>query len=445
MPNFLTMKPDEIDSTEKRSKIVVSVVGCGRKGTLFAYSFAQAGFKVFCLDTDPNVIRRLARGKTLFSEQEIEGKLKSLIRGEQLNVTGEIKKALSRSDVVIVAVPPKVDEKKKSDFSEAVGILKQVGASLRTGMLVIYGEVASFGFMEGVAKETLENTSGLKAGQDFVLAYIPIHNSQVKQLNDPATNLELKVAVYGKSGQDATLNLAKTMATNVKQLGDFKTAEINALFTAAKRDVNAALAVELAVFCENTDVDYFEVSKSSELNDPSFWPKVDDEENRNEAYLLLEAAENLNVKLKVPEMARQINEEMVKHAFTLTQDALRNCNKTLRRATIAVLGRVASGSQSEIYVKLLSLKGAKTSLYDPTSKREPSETAVKKTSLNEAVEGTDIVVFLTGEEQFKSLNLRKLKAMMKTPSVILDLAGAFERSAVEAEGFIYRGLGRGTG
>jgi hypothetical protein len=54
-------------------------------------------------------------------------------------------------------------------------------------------------------------------------------------------------------------------------------------------------------------------------------------------------------------------------------------------------------------------------------------------------------VILTGEEQFKHLNLKKLKAMTETPSVIVDLAGAFEPGAVEAEGFIYRGLGRGTG
>ena len=70
---------------------------------------------------------------------------------------------------------------------------------------------------------------------------------------------------------------------------------------------------------------------------------------------------------------------------------------------------------------------------------------VVKSSLNEAVEGVDCIVILTGEEQFKHLNLRKLKAITKTPSVMVDLAGVLERNAVEAEGFIYRGLGRGTG
>ena len=73
------------------------------------------------------------------------------------------------------------------------------------------------------------------------------------------------------------------------------------------------------------------------------------------------------------------------------------------------------------------LKGAKTNLYDPASKGDALDLGVVKSSFNEAVEGVDCIVILTGEEQFKHLNLRKLKAMTKTPSVIVDLAGAFER------------------
>jgi hypothetical protein len=72
MPNVLTLRPDEIDTNEKRSKYSVSVVGCGRKGILYAYAFAGAGFKVTCLDADPNVVKKLARGKTAFGEQEFE-------------------------------------------------------------------------------------------------------------------------------------------------------------------------------------------------------------------------------------------------------------------------------------------------------------------------------------------------------------------------------------
>jgi UDP-N-acetyl-D-mannosaminuronic acid dehydrogenase len=445
MPNVLNLRPDEIDTIEKRSKHLVCVVGCGRKGTLYSYAFAQAGFKVSCADADPSVVKKLAKGKTPFRQLEIEAKMKSLINAGQLNVTSELKKAVSRSDIVIVTVPAKVDDKKKMDYSEVLNTLKQVGAALHPGVLVIYGEVAGLGSTEGIMKETLENTSGLKAGQDFILAYIPIHNAQVRRFIEPFGELELKVAVVGKTGQDAALNLVKTVTKNVKQIDDVKTAEIMTLFAAARQDVNAALASELAVFCESANIDYFKVSKLSEFYGPSFWPTTNDEENMSEAYLLLESAENLNVKLRLSKLARQINEEMVKHAVNLTQDALRSCNKTLRRAKIAVLGTVNPSTPAVAFAQLLSLKGAKASLYDPSSKGGTIDLGDVKSSLNEAVEGVDGIVILTGEEQFRHLNLRKLKAMTKMPSAIVDLAGAFEREAVEAEGFIYRGLGKGTG
>jgi UDPglucose 6-dehydrogenase len=100
---------------------------------------------------------------------------------------------------------------------------------------------------------------------------------------------------------------------------------------------------------------------------------------------------------------------------------------------------------TSIFVNMLELKGAKVSIYDPLSKRESLDLGtVKSSSLNETVEGADCIVILTDEDQFKNLNLKKLKALTKTPAVIVDLAGTFAQpKTVEAEGFIYRGLGRG--
>jgi UDPglucose 6-dehydrogenase len=146
----------------------------------------------------------------------------------------------------------------------------------------------------------------------------------------------------------------------------------------------------------------------------------------------------------MPTLARQINEDMVKHAVNLTQETLSSCGKPLRRAKVAVLGTANPTTATGIFVKMIELKGAKASLYDPISKMGPQEWRIVKTNLNEAVEGTDCIVILTGQEQFKNLNLKKLKALMKTPSVIVDLIGIFEPKKVEAEGFIYCGLGRGT-
>jgi UDP-N-acetyl-D-mannosaminuronic acid dehydrogenase len=326
-----------------------------------------------------------------------------------------------------------------------VNTLKQVGAALHAGVLVVYGEVAGLGFVEGTMKETLENTSGLKAGQDFILAYVPTQNPQGKLLLEPKAGLRLRVAADGQTGRNVASTLFKTITDSVIQIKDVKTAEAAALFAVAKRDADAALANELAIFCEQAGVDYYEALKASGFDNPSFLPGADDDETKKEAYLFLEGAENLDSKLRLPGLARQINEDMVKHAVNLTQEALRSCDKTLRRARIAVLGTVKPVGNSAVFVKALMLKGAKVSLHDPASRSDASELGVTKTSLNEAVEGADCIVLLASEEPLKPLNLRRLKALTKAPSVMVDLTGTLDRGEVEAEGFIYRGLGRGTG
>ena len=335
MPAVLNLKPEEIDTSEKRSKYTVSVIGCGQKGIIYANAFADAGYKVICTDADPSVIKKVAKGKTPFPEQEIECKLKSLISTGQLTVTSELKKAVSQSDIIIIAVTAKVDDKKKTDYSKTVNTCKQVGAALSQGVLVIYGGIAGLGFTEGTLKETLENTSGLKVGQDFGLAYSPIHILDAQHTKSIA-DLELKVVGIDKTSLDAASTILKTITKKVKQISDVKTAEIVTLFAVAKQDASMALANELAVFCESANIDYFEVLKLLDLNDPSFWPTIVEEENKDEAYLLLESAENLNAKLRLPALARQINEDMVKHAVNLTQNALRSGGKTLRRARVAV-------------------------------------------------------------------------------------------------------------
>ena len=141
---------------------------------------------------------------------------------------------------------------------------------------------------------------------------------------------------------------------------------------------------------------------------------------------------------------RQINENMVKHAVNLAQDALRSCGKTLRRCKVAILGPAYTSLAMDAFVKLIEQKGAKVNLYDPTTKKERPDSGIIKTSLSEAVEGADCVIVLSGQGQFSNLNLKKLRVLMKAPSALVDVVGMFERAQVETEGFIYAGLGRGT-
>jgi len=247
--------------------------------------------------------------------------------------------------------------------------------------------------------------------------------------------------------------LITTVSTKkTKQTSNVKTAEATTLFEITHEDVEAALANELALFCERIGVDYAEIQELAG-NGRLGSPKLPDDSIDEESYILLEDSENLNARLRVSSVAREINQEMVRHVIALVKDSMKECQKTLRRARITLLGisrtknerNSQKGTVQEL-AEMLEARGVKTSLYDPYVTEadlvEKSQHFAK--NLTEAIEGVDVIVITTGHDQFKRLNLKKLKAMMKAPAAIIDLENIFDPEEVEREGFIYRGLGRGV-
>ncbi|MCL1976986.1 MAG: 3-hydroxyacyl-CoA dehydrogenase NAD-binding domain-containing protein [Candidatus Bathyarchaeota archaeon] len=444
MPSVLNLQTQDLDTKEKRAKYTVSIVGCGQIGILYADAFAEAGYRVTCNDENPSLLKRLTKAKNCCTNPEVEIRLKKHIDTGNLTTSSVRKNTVSQSDIIVLAINIRMDAKKKSDTSELEAAYKQVGAALKQGALLIYGGIGGFGSTENLLKEIIENTSGLKEGKDFLLAYNPLHFSKthpVKSLN----NMELIIASANQQSLNIATTVLKTLTPKVKQTNQVKLAELAVLFKIAQHDTCMALANELAIFCENAGMDYFKVQKLISEGDSNFWPTIEEEENQKETYLLIESAENLNAKLRLPLLSRQINEEMVKHAINLTQEALRSCDKSLRRARIAVLGTANQNTATSTYIKSATAKGAKITLYDPllTKNETLDTTPILKRSLSETVEGADCLVILTGQEQFKRLNLKKLKTVMKSPRALVDLIGITEPEKVQAEGFIYRGIGRG--
>jgi UDP-N-acetyl-D-mannosaminuronic acid dehydrogenase len=448
LPDVLHLKPEEIDTPEKRAQFTVCVVGCGQTGAFYALAFAEAGFRVACADADQSLLKKFVRGKPAISEQEMESKLKNHVRSGRLSTTDDLTGAVTQSAVVLLTGGARVDEKERLDFSEVESSCKQVGAGLQRGALVVFVGLAGFGFTEGVVKETLEGVSGLKSGADFGLAYVQEESRAVEPSADMSRNSMWMVAANDKASLDAaSLILPVATRGSVTQIMNVKVAELAVLFASARKNVSAALLNEFAVFCEKAGVDVFEVLKfmNHGLHQHGYCPIISDDARKHATGLLLESAENLDVKLRLPKLAVQVNDDIVRHAVNLVQGVLRDCGKTLRRARIAVLGETTRGA-SEMFVKLLLRKGARINAYSSRGVKDEGSTSLiaSKRSLVEAVESCDCIVILTAEEQFRRLNLKSLRSLMKTPAAVVDLVSAFEREKVESEGFLYRGLGRGV-
>ena len=446
---FLGLKQEEMDTAEKRGAYAVAVVGCGREGLFYGTAFAEAGFKVALVDPDRSLIKRLIKGQSGFFEREIESRLRTLWRTGRLAATDDLKDAVLHSDIILVTTNPKIDEKTSVNYSEVEKACKQVGANLKRGTIVIYTGIAGFGFIESVVREALVNASGLKVGEDFGLAYSPLLMFNQRPSLEAISNCELKVAANDKISLDsASAVLATITKRGVKHAVNFRTIELATLFSALRLDANIALTNELAVLCEKAGTDYLEIMKllDSQQTLSSLVPTIN-EDLRREVYILIESAENLNTKLRLATLTRQLNEDMIRHAVNLTQNALRSCGRTLRRSRITVLGATRPGTPGEIFVKMLETKGAKTSVFDPTALvcDNINRGEKPKRSIADLVEGSDCMVLLLGQELPWDINLKNLRTVMRSPSAIIDLSGTLDPEKAEIEGFIYRGLGRGTG
>jgi UDP-N-acetyl-D-mannosaminuronate dehydrogenase len=226
-----------------------------------------------------------------------------------------------------------------------------------------------------------------------------------------------------------------------------KSLEAAFLFSIAKKDVLTAFANELAIFCEKSSLDFFEISKIIQNNTDKTLPKIGvGIEEKSKYYILLENAENNGLEVKISTLARKINERLNRHSIKLIQKALRSCGKTLRRSRISVLGSIGSRTSALELVKAIERKGAKIKLFDPflPKRKMYDEKRLYKKRIVEAIEGTDCLVILNDHVKIRRMNFKKTSAMMNKPAAIIDLAGTIKATKAEKEGFIYYGLGRGA-
>jgi nucleotide sugar dehydrogenase len=453
--SILHVRPEETDSIEKRRKYRVSIIGCGRNGLLHACLLAEAGFKIICVDADQTLVNRLARGKSPFLKDKVEPLLKKHVKNGSVEATNDVKTAVAQSDIILITTQSKIDRKKKVNYLDIENVCKRVGPSLRRGSLVIIMSNVGPAAAERLIRQTLENTSGFKVGAEFGLAYNPVRILDQQNLEKLADCKRIVAATDKDSLNAASYVLGTIAKKNAVETNDVKTAEAAMLFESVQHHTNVALANEFACFCEKAGIDYHKAKELAErsAHGTLVSPTLACRNIREAPYLLLDEAENLNMKLRIPAIAREINEEILKHAISLIRESLRSCGKTLRRAKISLLGisqtpnmKDSPKVSAEKLAKILETKGAKVSLYDPyLSGKDLADLGHRvKKKLTEAMEGVDCVVILTGHDRFKRLNLKKLKIMTRMPAAIVDLEGIVDPEKVEREGFIYRGLGRGV-
>ena len=455
MQRTATISASDLANPDGRKGITISIVGCNRTGLTTACLLADAGFKIVCIDSDQSIIARIRRGKLPFVEPDLESLLRENKERKRLSATTDIKGTISKSNIILLFISLRIDEKGRSDHSSIEKFCRDLGLNLEPGALVIMTGNLGPSMTETLIKEILETASGLRAGADFGLAYCPIRTVPGRGLQDLVGNPKFFGAIDERSSKLTRAFLSTITKGKIIELRDIRTAEAVRLFESLYHEANIALANELAGFCEEAGIDFMEVQKVANTKSQCRLsiPGSVGEQISDDSYLLIEEAENLKIRPRMIMLARKINDNVMKRVLYLVKDAVRSCGRPARRAKVVVLGVSCQANVKEIHgsfarelVEFLRGKGLIVKVYDPLfSHREliefgfPAEKTLTKT-----VKGMDCLLIAVGHDRFKRLNLHRIKLLMKKPSAIVDISTIIDPAQIEKRGFVYRGLGRGV-
>lgn len=451
----MNMSPEEIRTAIKDGALTIGVLGLGWMGLPTAGLFVEAGARVIGADVNSQIVELLKAGKSHIDEPGLQSII-ARHTGKRLSVTTDVRQAAAESDIILIVVPTCIDDLRRPDYSAVEKACKEVGRGMRSGCLVIVESTVGPGVTEEIVKKILEANSGFKAGADFGLAYSPIRAMVGSVMKDVQTYPKIVGGMDERSLEATAAVFTGIVKGGIVKVGDLRTAEAVKLFENVYRDVNIALATELALFCEKAGLDFMEVREAA-VTQPYchlHLPRVGVGGHciPFNPYFLVAEAESVNVDLRLVKNARRINDNMPAHIVDLVARGLKSCRRSLKRSKVAVLGvsyrdnvKEANNSPSLAIIEMLMKRGADVRVYDPFySAAEIKEMGFHAAeSVERAIESVDCILVAVGHDQFKRLKMADVARLVAKPACIVDGWRIFDAGEAKAHKMAYYGVGLG--
>lgn len=424
----------------------VTVVGGGRMGLPLASVLAKHGATVTVADIDSDLVEAINAGKCPYEEPGLSELMRELHSAGGLTATTNTTAAAGKSEAIIIIVPAHLTEDREIDFSILRAASADVGTGLQPGALVVYETTVSIGGTRRELIPVLEEHSGLIAGKDFSVAYSP---ERVKA-NFVLSRLESVPKVVGSlddtSRDKITTLYGKYLGAAVDDVGTLEAAESTKLLGMLYRDVNIALANELAAFCELANVDFDRIRSAANTDGEAnlLIPGIGVGGHCTPVYpyFLTRESRRLGFTQRISEAAREINDGQPARQL----DRIESYWAPLAGRRVHILGL---GFRPGVKVETLSpayelrdelvRRSAKVSLEDPYyNKLEIESLGFVPGSTN----GAEVIVLNTAHDEFKDVDFQRWRN--EGVEVVLDGRNHWNKDAAEGAGLIYFGIGRSS-
>ncbi|MGC6488810.1 MAG: nucleotide sugar dehydrogenase [Planctomycetota bacterium] len=390
----------------------IGVVGLGYVGLPLLRAFFRAGFPVIGFDVDQEKIDMLGRGESYLKHLG-EDYISDFAESDRFRATSD-PGLLAEADVVILCVPTPLGGHGEPDMSYIVRSSEMVSKVLRKGQLVTLESTTYPGTTRGDMVPILEQ-SGLKAGQDFFVAYSPEREDPGRQDHSTQTIPKLVGGTDEVSGELATLCYSAAIA-EVVPVDNAEVAEAAKLLENIYRCVNIALVNELKPVLADMGIDIWKVvaaAKTKPFGFQAFYPgpglgghciPID-------PYYLTWKAREFGHHTRFIELAGEVNNSMPTYVVRRAMEGLNGLGKAMRGSKVLVVGLAYKPDVDDVretpaaeIIKLLFEHGADVSYHDPhvplfAGMRKYMEYRMHSTALDaETVAQADCVLIVTDHQ-----------------------------------------------
>jgi UDPglucose 6-dehydrogenase len=431
----------------------IAMIGTGYVGLVSGACIADFGHQVTCVDKDRAKILALNSLEIPIYEPGLKDIVQSNVRQGRLLFTTALSEALDRADAVFIAVgTPSRRGDGHADLSYVYEATREIAAALTGFTVVITKSTVPVGTgdeVERIIREMRPNVDvAVVSNPEFLREGAAIHDFKHPDRIVLGTDDERAKRVVTEIYRPLYLNQAPILYTNRR------TAEL------IKYAANAFLATkitfinEIADLCEKLGADVQEVSRGVGLDKrigPKFLhagPGFGGSCFPKDIRALIKTAQDYDVPMRILEAVETVNDAR-KRAMARKVSA--TFAGVLRGKTVAVLGLTFKPNTDDMrdapsipLITALQDMGAKVRVYDPVGMEQAKQVLADVTYCQgpyECVEEADAAVIVTEWEQFRALELAKLRDVMACP-VIVDLRNIYSPEEMKKQGFAYTCIGR---
>ena len=403
----------------------LGVVGLGYVGLPLAVESSKQGLKVIGYDINPERVKMINNGISPI-EDISNDELSNALNNFNSTLDSEL---LSKCQNVVISVPTPLTDY-QPDLSFVINAAKTVGENLVKNQVIILESTTYPGTTIEVLIPNLENTSKLKAGEDFFVGYSPERidpgNKVWKFKNTPKV-----VSGINDISTEKIQSFYESIIENTVLVKGTKEAEMVKLLENTYRHVNIALINELAMLCKMLDIDIWEVvnaAKTKPFGFESFKPgpgvgghciPVDPE------YLSFKTRQ-IGKPVRFVELAQEINNSMPAYVVGQISEILNKNGKILNNSKILLMGVAYKNDISDMrespaidITELLLEKKVDVSYFDPFVKEfSVFGKAINKEDEINSFDNYDMLLVLTPHSTFSDIDFTKIK------TIIFDTTGS---------------------